>query len=67
MACFLPHNFIHREMSYDPIEEEAEQKPIDDCDTQTPDIINNVESSPEFNLWREELTLSMHNIWRAFG
>ncbi|KAL8513742.1 hypothetical protein ACS0TY_013013 [Phlomoides rotata] len=49
------------------IEEEADQVPIDDSDIQPPDIINNIESSAEINLWREELALSMHNIWRARG
>ncbi|KAL8484895.1 hypothetical protein ACS0TY_027260 [Phlomoides rotata] len=63
----LLHNFICREMPYDPIEEQADQVPLDDSDTQPPDIIDIVESSIEFNIWQEELALSMHDIWRARG
>ncbi|KAL6506832.1 hypothetical protein OROHE_022269 [Orobanche hederae] len=63
MSCFLLHNFSRNEMEVDPIDELLDQTGHQESDGEDPDIIDMVESSPEFNQFREELADSMYNIW----
>ncbi|XP_057774908.1 uncharacterized protein LOC130993865 [Salvia miltiorrhiza] len=64
MACFLLHNFIRTEMEVDPIEQVwddiAHQN--DDDEPQDVEFVDVVESSSEWNRWRDDLATSMwHN------
>ncbi|KAH6822384.1 hypothetical protein C2S53_003849 [Perilla frutescens var. hirtella] len=67
MACCLLHNFIHTDMPYDPLEStipedwtnNASHVQLDE------DFIDQVESSQQWNNWRDSLALNMYNEWRA--
>ncbi|KAH6805242.1 hypothetical protein C2S51_030073 [Perilla frutescens var. frutescens] len=67
MACCLLHNFIRIDMPYDPLEStipedwtnNASHEQLDE------DFIDQVESSQQWNNWRDSLALNMYNEWRA--
>ncbi|XP_073119890.1 uncharacterized protein [Henckelia pumila] len=60
LACMLLHNFIRSEMPEDPLEEVDEAS---NCNTENieEDFIDNIESSPSWELWRDDLAMSMYN------
>lgn len=60
LACILLHNFIRSEMPEDPLEV------VDDnASSGTEDIeqeyIDNIESSPTWDMWRDNLALSIYH------
>lgn len=63
MACMLLHNFIRFEMPDDPIEELNEEifSPAHDLED---DFINSFELSNSWDIWRENLAMSM---WNTYG
>ncbi|XP_073138231.1 uncharacterized protein [Henckelia pumila] len=60
LACMLLHNFIRFEMPEDPLEEVDEAS---NCNTENIEeyFIDNIESSPSWELWRDDLAMSMYN------
>ncbi|KAL3533031.1 hypothetical protein ACH5RR_006552 [Cinchona calisaya] len=70
MACCLLYNFIHREMPVDPMEDQI-QADLDNEGEKTvetnEDVIDTIETSTEWNQWRENLALSMYNEWRGIS
>ncbi|KAH6828591.1 hypothetical protein C2S53_006589 [Perilla frutescens var. hirtella] len=65
MACCLLHNFIRMEMEVDPIEHLVDELTTNTNDEiENHDIIDSVETSPQWNTWRDNLAQSMFNEWR---
>ncbi|XP_073120064.1 uncharacterized protein [Henckelia pumila] len=58
MACILLHNFVRTEMHDDPLE--VEDWIIDPMDAPEDDFIDNVESSAAWDIWRENIAMSMY-------
>ncbi|XP_073286067.1 uncharacterized protein [Primulina huaijiensis] len=60
LACILLHNFIRSQMPNDPIEEVEEEtdSPIHENED---DFIENFESSEMWDIWRENLAMSMYH------
>ncbi|XP_073158627.1 uncharacterized protein [Henckelia pumila] len=60
LACMLLHNFIRSEMQEDPLEgvDETINGVVHDVED---NFIDNIESSSTWDLWRENLALSMYN------
>ncbi|KAG6514630.1 hypothetical protein ZIOFF_024999 [Zingiber officinale] len=60
LACMLLHNFIRSEMPDDPIEEVNDEvvSPTHEIEE---DFINNFDASDDWDIWRENLALSMWN------
>ena len=58
------HNFIRREMSFDEIELEMINELTLDIDFDSA-LINVIESSNEWNIWRQNLVQNMSNTWQA--
>ncbi|KAL8457040.1 hypothetical protein ACS0TY_035031 [Phlomoides rotata] len=67
MACFLLHNFIRSMMPVNPYEVMLDVVSSDeDVDEVEPNNnIDGVESTPEWNLMREELSISMFNQFQS--
>ncbi|KAL8479004.1 hypothetical protein ACS0TY_030774 [Phlomoides rotata] len=70
MACCLLHNFIRNEIAEDPLEHlvdefmHRQQTPEGQGAT---DYIDNVETSTEWNNWRDALAQNMFNEWSNRG
>lgn len=65
MACCLLHNFIRMEMEIDPIELLVDEPTGNiNNDIENDDVIDSVETSPEWNTFRDNLAQSMFNAWR---
>ncbi|XP_073057627.1 uncharacterized protein [Primulina eburnea] len=60
MACILLHNFIRSEMVDDPVDV-FDDSSVELTETGDLDFIGNVESSPAWDTWRENLALSMYH------
>lgn len=60
LACMLLHNFIRSKMPDDPIEEVNDEvvSPTHEIEE---DFINNFDASDDWDIWRENLALSMWN------
>ncbi|KAL8473355.1 hypothetical protein ACS0TY_030257 [Phlomoides rotata] len=66
VACCLLHNYIRREMDVDPLEgglddymnTQMDAEPVVDVD-----VIENLESSTEWNTWRDTMAQNMFNEW----
>ncbi|KAL3507296.1 hypothetical protein ACH5RR_032678 [Cinchona calisaya] len=70
MACCLLHNFIHREMLVDPRDDRLQAKSDseeDEIAEINEDAIDTIETSTEWNQWRENLALSMYNEWKGIS
>ncbi|KAK6151521.1 hypothetical protein DH2020_014156 [Rehmannia glutinosa] len=67
MGCCLLHNFIRTTMSRDPLEDEVPDLYTDPSNTHNDDqeYVDQVESSPMWTNWRDELAMSMYNEWRG--
>ncbi|KAL8503745.1 hypothetical protein ACS0TY_022458 [Phlomoides rotata] len=68
MACCLLHNYIRKEMEVDPFEHGLDefmnhQEPSDVVDNV--DIIESLDTSPEWTAWRDTTTHNMFNEWAA--
>ncbi|KAL8531311.1 hypothetical protein ACS0TY_008074 [Phlomoides rotata] len=66
MACSLIHNFIRSEMDVDPIEHGLEDFMSNQDSQEGPqpvEIIDSLESSPEWSLWRDNMAKTMFNEW----
>ncbi|KAL8499775.1 hypothetical protein ACS0TY_019672 [Phlomoides rotata] len=65
MAYFLLHNFIRSMMPVDPIKEmmdtELANEDLNGGEQFEVELIDNIESSPEWNLFREDFSISMFN------
>ncbi|KAL6187964.1 hypothetical protein ACLB2K_039359 [Fragaria x ananassa] len=62
-ACCLLHNLIKREMSVDPMENVV--FPLEPQNLEDIDVVGTVDSSDQWNAWRNDLALQMFNEWRG--
>ncbi|XP_073015840.1 uncharacterized protein [Primulina eburnea] len=60
LACMLLHNFIRVEMPEDPLEGIDEVTNVT-TEAGEEEFIDNIESSPSWDLWRYNLAISMYN------
>ncbi|KAL8499769.1 hypothetical protein ACS0TY_019660 [Phlomoides rotata] len=69
MACFLLHNFIRSMMPVDPIKEmmdaELANEDLNGGEQFEVELIDDIESSPEWNLFREDFSISMFNRYET--
>lgn len=63
-VCCMLHNFIRKEMSFDEIELEMINKLTPDIDFDSA-LIDAIEPSNEWNIWRQNLVQDMSNTWQA--
>lgn len=64
IACCLLHNYIRKEMSYDPFEENWENLEDRDEDVDEEDTIRIVDSTHEWSVFRDNTASNMYNEWR---
>ncbi|KAL0449386.1 UNVERIFIED_CONTAM: hypothetical protein Slati_1495000 [Sesamum latifolium] len=64
IACCLLHNFIHQEMSVDPLESMLNET-LSQVDAENTEYICTVETKSVWNSWRDEIAKSMYNDWRG--
>ncbi|KAG8363844.1 hypothetical protein BUALT_Bualt19G0064700 [Buddleja alternifolia] len=65
MACILLHNFIHMEMSVDPLEHELDDMDLENELDHDVEFIETIETSHKWSSWRDSLATSMYNEWRG--
>ncbi|KAL8481365.1 hypothetical protein ACS0TY_027758 [Phlomoides rotata] len=68
MACYLLHNYIRKEMDVDPLESDLDDyisnsPNIGEADDGT-DIVDSLDATPEWTIWRDSLAMNMFNEWR---
>ncbi|GFP94726.1 hypothetical protein PHJA_001617000, partial [Phtheirospermum japonicum] len=66
MACCLLHNFIRTTMANDPMQDEVAEDHTEH--NHLPDdgsYVDQVDTSMEWNQWRDEIAQSMFNEWRS--
>ncbi|KAL8556683.1 hypothetical protein ACS0TY_004218 [Phlomoides rotata] len=67
MACFLIHNYIRKEMAIDPIEQHLDDwlnKQATGEGQVNLDVIDSLDLSPEWNIWRDTLAQNIFTEWR---
>ncbi|KAL8466355.1 hypothetical protein ACS0TY_035454 [Phlomoides rotata] len=67
MACCLIHNYIRKEMAVDPIEQHLDDwlnRQATGEGQVNLDVIDSLDSSPEWNIWRDTLAQNMFIDWR---
>ena len=65
-ACYLLHNLVRNEMSYDPLEEDLPEYITNDENVQNNlDFFDSAETSKWLTNWRRQLAEDMYNEWRA--
>ncbi|KAL8551713.1 hypothetical protein ACS0TY_000693 [Phlomoides rotata] len=66
VTCCLLHNYIRREMDVDPLEGGLDDYMNTQMDAELvvdDDVIENLESSTEWNTWRDTMAQNMFNEW----
>ncbi|KAL8456461.1 hypothetical protein ACS0TY_033772 [Phlomoides rotata] len=67
MACCLLHNYIRKEMNVDPLEgslDEYMSNHIDEDHVGDVEMVETLDTTPEWNEWRDSMALNMFNEWR---
>ncbi|KAG8370064.1 hypothetical protein BUALT_Bualt14G0078800 [Buddleja alternifolia] len=67
MACALLHNFIRLEMQVDPLEDELDNLDSDNEKDNGVEYIDDVQSTPAWTNYREELATKMFYEWSGLG
>lgn len=62
-TCCLLHNLIRMEMSIDLLEHEVTD--INDFEDEDVETLGTLDSSDEWNMWRNNLTMDMFDEWRG--
>ncbi|KAL8489863.1 hypothetical protein ACS0TY_025665 [Phlomoides rotata] len=69
MTCCLIHNYIRREMDVDPLESSLDDYMAtlasDGDMTGNADIVDTLDSTSEWTVWRDTRALNMYNDWRT--
>ncbi|KAL8477943.1 hypothetical protein ACS0TY_030010 [Phlomoides rotata] len=66
MACCILHNFIRREMTVDPLEDDLDDYlagyPMEDPGTNV-DVVETLETTDQWTNWRDSIAQEMFNKW----
>ncbi|XP_031386066.1 protein ALP1-like [Punica granatum] len=64
IACCLLHNFIRREMTFDPMEDQLNETDVDNPNEDS-DHISDIQTLNVWSNWRKELATQMFNEWNS--
>ncbi|KAL8505845.1 hypothetical protein ACS0TY_016899 [Phlomoides rotata] len=66
MACCLLHNYIKKKMDIDPMEGDLDEyisNQLNEDATTNVDVIDNLDTTPGWTIWRDTIAQSMFHEW----